>query len=178
MRIYSAAKSNLIHVCVLRLAACRQLGVGRAAARAGRVGEGEAEIYGGDRLAEVDAALAALAPELGVSVECRQSNHEGDLIDWLHEARERFDGIVINPGGFTHTSVALRDAISASEKPCVECHLSNVHSREEFRHRSFTAGVCVGAVLGFGVNSYRLALRALVEHLTRSQARTSKRRRN
>jgi 3-dehydroquinate dehydratase II len=125
----------------------------------------EPEIYGRDTLADVDAALERLADELGVEIACRQSNHEGELIDWLHEARERFDGVVINPGGFTHTSVALRDAIVASEKPCVEVHLSNVHRREAFRHTSLTAAVCVGTVLGFGLHSYLLGLRAIVWQL-------------
>lgn len=125
----------------------------------------EPEIYGKDTLADVDAALERLAEELEVEVACRQSNQEGELIDWLHEARERFDGVVMNPGGFTHTSVALRDAIAASEKPCVEVHLSNVHCRESFRHTSLTAGVCVGVVMGFGLHSYLLGLRALASRL-------------
>ena len=126
----------------------------------------EPEVYGKQTLADVDAALERLADELGVEVACRQSNHEGELIDWLHEARERFDGVVINPAGYTHVSVALRDAISAIGKPCVEVHLSNVHAREEFRHTSLTAGVCVGVVMGFGVDSYLLGFRALASRLT------------
>jgi len=125
----------------------------------------EPEIYGRDTLADVDAALERLADELGIEVACRQSNHEGELIDWLHEARERFDGVVINPAGFTHTSVALRDAIVASEKPCIEVHLSNVHKREVFRHTSLTAAVCVGTVMGFGLQSYLLGLRAIAARL-------------
>jgi 3-dehydroquinate dehydratase II len=125
----------------------------------------EPEIYGKDTLADVDAALERLAEELGVEVACRQSNHEGELIDWLHEARDRFDGVVMNPGGFTHTSVALRDAIAACEKPCVEVHLSNIHRRESFRHTSLTAAVCVGIVMGFGLHSYLLGMRALVARL-------------
>jgi 3-dehydroquinate dehydratase II len=128
----------------------------------------EPAVYGSQTLADVDAALERLADELGVEVACRQSNLEGDLIDWLHEARERFDGVVINPGGYTHTSVALRDAIAAIEKPCVEVHLSNVHGRESFRHTSLTAGVCVGAVMGFGVDSYLLGLRALTSRLLKA----------
>jgi 3-dehydroquinate dehydratase II len=125
----------------------------------------EPAVYGTHTLADVDASLERLADELGIEVACRQSNLEGELIDWLHEARERFDGVVINPGGYTHTSVALRDAIAAIEKPCVEVHLSNVHSRESFRHTSLTAAVCVGAVMGFGVDSYLLGLRALASRL-------------
>jgi 3-dehydroquinate dehydratase II len=88
------------------------------------------------------------------------------LIDWVHEARERFDGVLINPGGYTHTSVALRDAIAAIDKPCVEVHLSNVYKREAFRHQSLTAPVCVGSIMGFGLQSYLLGLRALAERLT------------
>jgi 3-dehydroquinate dehydratase-2 len=125
----------------------------------------EPAVYGKDTLADVDAQLEQLAATIGVLVACRQSNHEGELIDWLHEARERFDGVLINPGGYTHTSVALRDAIAAMEKPCVEVHLSNVHKREAFRHVSLTAPVCVGAIMGFGLQSYLLGLRALASLL-------------
>ena len=125
----------------------------------------EPEVYGKDTLADVNAQLEALSRELGVSVACRQSNHEGELIDWVHEARERFDGVLINPGGYTHTSVALRDAIAAIDKPCVEVHLSNVYKREAFRHQSLTAPVCVGSIMGFGLQSYLLGLRALASRL-------------
>jgi 3-dehydroquinate dehydratase II len=129
----------------------------------------EPEVYGKDTLADVDAQLEQLAQELDVQVACRQSNHEGELIDWLHEARERFDGVLINPGGYTHTSVALRDAIAAIDKPCVEVHLSNVHRRESFRHTSLTAPVCVGSIMGFGLHSYLLGLRALVAHFAQHE---------
>jgi 3-dehydroquinate dehydratase-2 len=125
----------------------------------------EPDVYGKDTLADVNAQLELLARELGVSVACRQTNHEGELIDWVHEARERFDAVLINPGGYTHTSVALRDAIAAIDKPCVEVHISNVHKREAFRHRSLTAPVCVGSIMGFGVQSYLLGLRALATRL-------------
>lgn len=121
----------------------------------------EPEVYGKDTLRDVDARLERLADELGVQVACRQSNHEGELIDWLHEARERFDAVLINPAAYTHTSVALRDAILSMEKPCVEVHLSNVYKREAFRHTSLTAPVCVGSIMGFGLQSYLLGLRAL-----------------
>jgi 3-dehydroquinate dehydratase-2 len=121
----------------------------------------EPAVYGRDTLADVDRALEQLADEIGMQVACRQSNQEGELIEWLHEARERFDGVIINPGGYTHTSVALRDAIAAIDKPCVEVHLSNVYKRETFRHTSLTAPVCVGSIMGFGLQSYLLGLRAL-----------------
>ena len=129
------------------------------------LGTREPEVYGRDTLADVDRELRALGKELGVQVQCKQSNHEGALIDWIHEARGKFDALVINPGGLTHTSVALRDAIAGVALPCVEVHLSNIHAREELRHRSLTAGVCTGAVLGFGKHSYLLGLRAAVTRL-------------
>jgi 3-dehydroquinate dehydratase-2 len=125
----------------------------------------EPEIYGKDTLQDVNGMLTELAAELGLRIECRQSNHEGTLIDWLQLAREQAAGVVINPGGLTHTSVALRDAILSTQKPCVEVHLSNIHKREEFRHKSLTAAACIGSVLGFGVGSYALGLRALAMHL-------------
>jgi 3-dehydroquinate dehydratase-2 len=131
------------------------------------LGVREPEIYGTDTLADVDRALSTLAKVLGARVVCRQSNHEGELIDWIQRARGAFDGIMLNPGSLTHTSLALRDALSAVELPCVEVHLSNIHAREPFRRRSWTAGVCVGLVSGFGLASYTLGLRALVERLAR-----------
>ena len=144
------------------------------------LGVREPGVYGTDTLADVNALLATLAIELGARVECRQSNHEGELIDWLHAARGHFAGVLLNPGGLTHTSIALRDAIASIELPCVEVHLSNVHKREEFRHRSLTVAACVGTVVGFGRDSYLLGLRALLAHLTRAPsgakpARTHKR---
>ena len=127
----------------------------------------EPEVYGQQTLADVDQQLTQLALELDVNVTCRQSNHEGLLIDWIHEARTQFDAVLINPGGYTHTSVALRDAIAGIDRPCVEVHLSNVHRREPFRHTSLTAAVCVGTIAGFGVDSYLLGLRALALRLDR-----------
>jgi 3-dehydroquinate dehydratase-2 len=132
------------------------------------LGKREPAVYGRETLDDVNQAIAALAQELGAAVECRQSNHEGQLIDWLHEAREAFDGVVMNPGGYTHTSISLRDAISAIEKPVIEVHLSNVHAREPFRHVSRTAGVCIGSIAGFGSRSYLLGLRGLLDYLSRA----------
>lgn len=126
------------------------------------LGRREPEVYGSTTLADIGTSLEALAAELGAAVECRQSNHEGQLIDWLHgAAAEGFRGVVINPGGLSHTSVALRDAIKGSEIDVVEVHISNVHARESFRHVCLTAGACVGAITGLGVAGYGLALRFL-----------------
>ncbi len=129
------------------------------------LGVREPEVYGRTTLAEIDAVLTDRARALGVSVDCRQSNHEGVLVDWLHAARESSVGVVINPGGLTHTSVVLRDAIAAVGLPAVEVHLSNTEAREDFRRVSFVAAVCVGRVTGFGARSYPLGLEALVAWL-------------
>jgi 3-dehydroquinate dehydratase-2 len=127
------------------------------------LGQREPEVYGRLTLEEIDCRLKALGDELGVIVKTGQANGEGDLIDRLHEARGWAAGVIFNPGGYTHTSVALRDAVAAIGLPVVEVHLSNVHAREEFRRRSLIAPVCTGAIAGFGWRSYALALRALVE---------------
>jgi 3-dehydroquinate dehydratase II len=124
------------------------------------LGEREPEIYGRTTLAEIDRQLADLAGQLGVHVECHQSNHEGELVDRIQAARGRIGAIVINAAGYTHTSVALRDALAAAGVPVVEVHLSNVHRRESFRHHSLIAPVATGQILGFGVESYLLGLRA------------------
>ncbi|HEY9690022.1 MAG TPA: type II 3-dehydroquinate dehydratase [Coleofasciculaceae cyanobacterium] len=129
------------------------------------LGKREPGVYGTLTLAEINERLEQDAAELQVAIECRQSNHEGTLIDWIHEAMGQFDGLVINPGGYTHTSVAIRDAISGVAIPTVEVHLSNIHKREAFRHHSYIAPVAIGQISGFGGESYRLGLRALVAHL-------------
>lgn len=131
------------------------------------LGQREPEVYGRQTLADIDASLKVLATELGAVVETVQSNHEGELIDRIHAAEaEGYAGIVINPGGLTHTSVALRDAISGIALPVIEAHLSNIHARESFRQHSYVAGVVVGQVAGFGAKSYHLAIRGLMDHLS------------
>jgi 3-dehydroquinate dehydratase-2 len=127
------------------------------------LGSREPEIYGSLTLADIDQRLVSLGRELAIEIRSEQSNHEGALIDALHAARGWADGVVINPGAYTHTSVALRDAVAAIGLPTVEVHLSNVHAREEFRRRSLVAPVCLGSIAGFGWLSYALAVRALVE---------------
>ncbi|WP_160287267.1 type II 3-dehydroquinate dehydratase [Pseudomonas knackmussii] len=122
------------------------------------LGTREPATYGYETLADVEALCHARADELGLQVEFRQTNHEGQLIDWIHQARSRCAGIVINPAAWTHTSVAIRDALAAVELPVIEVHLSNVHKREEFRHHSFVSGIALGVLAGFGSNGYRLAL--------------------
>jgi len=131
------------------------------------LGQREPDVYGRQTLADIDDTLKALATELGFVVDAVQSNHEGELIDRLHAAEsDGFSGIVINPGGLTHTSVALRDAIASIALPVIEAHLSNIHARESFRHHSYVAGVVLGQVSGFGATSYQLALRGLIAHLS------------
>ncbi len=129
------------------------------------LGTREPDIYGRTSLQDVDQHLSSLGLELGCEVESLQSDHEGVLIDALHRARGRFQGIVLNPGGLTHTSVALRDAVRAISIPTVEVHVSNPHTRETFRHTSLISGAALGVVQGFGVDSYALALRGLLGYL-------------
>ena len=127
------------------------------------LGKRETAVYGSATLDEINNAVRLLAKELGADVSFFQSNSEGKLIDIIHEAAGAYDAIVINPGGYTHSSVALRDAIAAVNIPAVEVHMSNIYSREEFRHHSYISPVAVGQISGFGVNSYLLGLRAAVE---------------
>jgi 3-dehydroquinate dehydratase-2 len=129
------------------------------------LGKREPDVYGHVSLADIDAAIRELAAEKKCEVRILQSNNEGVLIDALHKEMEYADGILINPGAFTHYSIALRDAIAATGLPAVEVHLSNVYSREPFRHHSVIAPVCVGQIAGFGWRSYLLGLRALIDYL-------------
>jgi 3-dehydroquinate dehydratase II len=117
----------------------------------------------------MDAAITRLAEELAVKVDLRQSNSEGELVTWIQEAQAGYDGIIINPAAYTHTSVAIRDAIAAVGLPTVEVHLSNIYQREEFRHRSYISGVAIGQISGLGPTGYLLALRGLHDHLTASR---------
>jgi 3-dehydroquinate dehydratase-2 len=129
------------------------------------LGTREPEVYGSLSLDDINNKLINLGEELSVEVTCLQSNHEGELIDALQDAQTWAKGVVFNPGAYTHTSIALRDAISAIEIPVIEVHLSNVYAREEFRHTSMISAVCTGKIAGFGWRSYVLGLNALVEVL-------------
>ncbi|ATN34019.1 type II 3-dehydroquinate dehydratase [Rhizobium sp. ACO-34A] len=125
------------------------------------LGKREPGIYGGKTLADIETDCKTVGSELGFSVDFRQSNHEGVLVDWLHEAGDKAAGIAINPGAYGHTSIALHDAIRAISIPVVEVHISNIHAREEFRHKSMIAPAAKGMICGFGPHSYILALHAL-----------------
>lgn len=131
------------------------------------LGRREPEVYGSDTLEDINNRLRRLAGELGAEIEVFQSNSEGAILDYLEEAAPRVDGVLINPGAFTHTSVALRDGLAGIDKPFVEVHLSNPAARESFRHRSYLAPIATGVVAGFRAESYLLALRGLLAHLSR-----------
>lgn len=128
-------------------------------------------MYGRQTLEEINANLKDLAKKEQVSVEIKQSNSEGQLVSWIQEASQHFDAIAINPAAYTHTSIAIRDAILAVGLPTVEVHLSNIHRRESFRKRSYIAGVALGQISGFGAQSYVLAIQALISHLRAQSAR-------
>ncbi|QKY69309.1 type II 3-dehydroquinate dehydratase [Lentibacillus sp. CBA3610] len=128
------------------------------------LGKRETDVYGEFTLQTIEAELTELAQAHGGELDCFQSNHEGELIDRLHQANESgYDGIIFNPAAYTHTSIALRDAIAAINSPVIEVHISNVHKREAFRHQSMLASVCYGQIVGFGKQSYRLAAQAFLE---------------
>ena len=124
------------------------------------LGTREPAIYGKTTLADIERLVRERAKQLDVEIGFKQSNSEGELVTWIQQAKGEWDVLVLNAGALTHTSIALRDAISATGLPAIEVHLSNIHAREEFRHRSYTAGVCVGQIVGFGASSYLLALEA------------------
>jgi len=134
------------------------------------LGTREQEHYGTESLQVVNARLTALARAEGATLEARQSNNEGELVSWIQEARDRFDALVINPAAYTHTSIAIRDAVASIELPTVEVHLSNIHKREDFRRHSYLASVAIGQISGFGALSYQLAVRAVLEHLKQTRA--------
>ena len=125
------------------------------------------EIYGSETLADVVQSITALAGDLGLVVECMQSNHEGQLVDWIQQARNESAGIIINPGAYSHTSVAILDALNAYDGPVLEVHISNIHKREAFRHHSFVSGRAEGVIAGFGTEGYLLALRRMGSVLKR-----------
>lgn len=127
------------------------------------LGKRQPDIYGSETLADVEADCRRVAGGIGLAVEFRQTNAESELIDWIHEARDKAAGIVINPAAFTHTSVAVRDALAACECPILEVHISNIHRREEFRHHSFVSGVVTGVVCGFGTQGYGFALQRIAQ---------------
>jgi 3-dehydroquinate dehydratase-2 len=132
------------------------------------LGQREPEVYGRETLADIEAAVRARARQLKAKIDFRQSNVEGELVDWIQQARGKFDVIVLNAAAYTHTSIALRDAIAAVGVPTIEIHLSNVHAREKFRQKSLIAPVCCGQIIGFGSKSYILAVEASI-HVNESK---------
>jgi 3-dehydroquinate dehydratase-2 len=131
------------------------------------LGVREPAVYGRDRLTDIEKLCRKAARQLGLAIDFRQSNHEGEIVGWLQEARGSCAGIVINAGAYTHTSVALLDALNAAELPVVEVHLSNIYKRESFRHRSYISPAAIGVIAGLGTQAYLLALQALARHLAR-----------
>lgn len=129
------------------------------------LGTREPATYGSQTLADIDALCRVEGSKLGLSVDFRQSNHEGELITWIQQALGSFEAIVINPGGYSHTSIAIHDALRAVALPVIEVHLSNIHARESFRHHSYVSAVATGVICGLGAAGYRLALHALAEKL-------------
>jgi len=133
------------------------------------LGTREPEIYGSETLADIERRLAARAAELGLAIDFRQSNHEGELVTWIQEGRGRIAGLIINPAAYTHTSIAIMDAMQACDYPVIEIHLSNVHRREAFRGHSYVSKVAVGVICGFGSKGYDLALDGMADLLARSR---------
>lgn len=127
----------------------------------------ETEKYGTMTLKDLEKDLYAFSFELGIDLETYQSNIEGEIVEKIHSAKDGIDGIIINAGAYTHTSIAIRDAISAVNIPTVEAHMTNIYKREEFRHHSYLAPVCIGQISGFGANSYKLGLKAVVDYLNK-----------
>lgn len=137
------------------------------------LGVREEAFYGRQTLNDINGLLDSWAKKEGVKLEAKQSNDEGDLVTWIQEARGQFDAIVINPAAYTHTSIALRDAVLSAEVPTVEVHLSNIHQREEFRHHSYLADVALGQISGFGATSYVLGVQAALDHVQSKQSASS-----
>ena len=131
------------------------------------LGTREPEKYGSTTLNDIENNMKLLATKYNCSLDCFQSNHEGELIDKIQSTKNLYDGIIINAGGYTHTSVALRDAIASVNTPTVEVHMTNIHAREEFRHTSLLSAVCLAQVIGFKENSYKYALEGLIEYLNK-----------
>ena len=129
------------------------------------LGTRQPEVYGTTTLADIETLCTTHAQDIGMGLSFLQSNHEGLLVDAIHDARGTHDGIILNAGAYTHTSIALMDAIASVELPAIELHLSNVHAREEFRHKSYIANVCIGIICGFGAHGYTLAMDAMKSHL-------------
>ena len=138
------------------------------------LGNREQSVYGTTSLETIDSSLHRLGEELGAELVIRQSNHEGELVTWIQEARRDCQGIIINPAAYTHTSIAIRDALAAVDLPTAEVHLSNIYRRETFRQQSYVSGVAVAQVSGFGPSGYLLALRGLCEHVAKSLPTGSK----